>query len=153
MSLNGSREAGGKVLEPSEGKQMTCSGTKDQVFSLISEGAELKFTGACLTPLPLSLFRVRILLLSQETKSIFGILACPVDVQVQPRQSPSNPVSPSPVSRVHQVDCCGKGRGDPQTKQVWEENPPRLVDQSQLWRLCPNAVWRSRDMEAPDLPA
>ena len=36
-------------------------------------------------------------------------LACPVDVQVQlPRQPPSNPVSPSPVSRVHEVDCCGK---------------------------------------------
>lgn len=73
MSLNGKPWAGGKVLEPSEGKQMTCSGTKDDVFGLISEGAELKFTGDSLTSLPLSLFRVRILSLSQETKSTFGI--------------------------------------------------------------------------------
>lgn len=122
MSLNGKPWAGGKVLEPSEGKRMTCSGTKDHVFSLISEGAELKFTGACLTPLPLSLFRVRILLLSQETKSIFGIRP----VQRMIRYSyPGNHLPTQCL--LHQCPgstrstVVGRKGSNPQTKQVWEE--------------------------------
>lgn len=122
MSLNGKPWAGGKVLEPSEGKRMTCSGTKDDVFGLISEGAELKFTGACLTSLSLSLFRVRILLLSQETKSTFGIWP----VQWMFRYSyPSNHLPTQHL--LHQgpgstrSTVVGRKGNDPQTKQVWEE--------------------------------
>lgn len=122
MSLNGKPWAGGKVLESSEGKQITCSGTKDDVFGLISEGAELKFTGACLTSLPLSLFRVRILLLSQETKSTFGIWP------VQWMFRYSYPGNHLPTQRLlHQgpgstrSTVVGRKGNDPQTEQVWEE--------------------------------